>query len=89
MPPQKVFYCGSNATLLHALRLSGGGSLQVEQIPESLSFHELARMPEVGMLVLQHEPPSSDSFASLRNWQREKPDVREAIPAVRDPGRPV
>lgn len=75
MPPQKVFYCGSNATLLHALRISGGGSLQVEQIPESLTFHDLARMPEVGMLVLQHEPPSSDSFASLRNWQREKPDV--------------
>ncbi|MBK6998355.1 MAG: hypothetical protein IPH31_27075 [Lewinellaceae bacterium] len=75
MPPQKVFYRGSNATLLRTLRASGGGSLQVEQIPESLSFKELARMSDVGMLVLQHEPPASDSFASLRNWQRENPDV--------------
>ncbi len=75
MPPQKVFYRGSNASLLHALRISSGGSLQVEQIPESFSFQDLARMPEVGMLVLQHDPPSSDSFASLRNWQRENPDV--------------
>ncbi len=75
MPPQKVFYRGSNATLLRTLRASGGGSLQVEQIPESLSFKDLARMSDVGMLVLQHEPPASDSFASLRNWQRENPDV--------------
>ncbi|MBC7775563.1 MAG: hypothetical protein H7246_08990, partial [Phycisphaerae bacterium] len=75
MPPPKVFYRGSNANLLHTLRISGGGSLQVEQIPESLSFQDLARMSDVGMLVLQHEPPSSDSFASLRNWQRENPDV--------------
>ena len=75
MPPQKVFYRGSNASLLHALRISSGGSLQVEQIPESFSFQDLARMPEVGMLVLQHDPPSSDSFASLRNWHCENPDV--------------
>lgn len=75
MPPQKVFYRGSNATLLHALRESGGGSLQVEQIPESISFYELARIPDIGMLVLQHEPPLCDSFAPLRNWQRENPDV--------------
>lgn len=75
MPPQKVFYRGSNPLLLHALRTSGGGSLQVEQISESFSFQDLARMPDIGMLVLQHEPPVSDSFASLRNWQRENPDV--------------
>ncbi len=75
MPPPKVFYRGSNASLLRTLRTSGGGSLQVEQIPESLSFQDLAQMPDVGMLVLQHEPPASDSFASLRNWQRENPDV--------------
>ncbi|MFN0176884.1 MAG: BTAD domain-containing putative transcriptional regulator [Saprospiraceae bacterium] len=75
MPPQKVFFRGSNANLLRTLRASGGGSLQVEQISESLSFKELARMADVGMLVLQHEPPASDSFASLRNWQRENPDV--------------
>ncbi|MFN0213094.1 MAG: BTAD domain-containing putative transcriptional regulator [Saprospiraceae bacterium] len=75
MPTPKVFYCGSNANLLRTLRVSGGGSLQVEQIPESFSFQVLAKMPNVGMLVLQHEPPSSDSFASLRSWQRENPDV--------------
>ncbi len=75
MPPQKVIYRGSNAKLLHALRLSGGGALQVEQIPKSFSFQDLARMPEVGMLVLQHDPPSDDSFASLRNWLLESPDV--------------
>lgn len=75
MPSQKVFYCGSNAKLLHTLRASGGGSLQVEQVSESFSFRHLAQMPEVGMLVLQHEPPTTDSFASLRNWQRENPEV--------------
>lgn len=75
MSPQKVFYRGSNASLLRALRASAGGALQVEQIPESLSFKDLARMPDIGMLVLQHEPPSSDSFASLRNLQRENPDI--------------
>lgn len=75
MPPPKVFYCGSNANLLLTLRASGGGSLLVEQIPESFSFKELALHQDVGMLVLQHEPPSSDSFPPLRNWQQENPDV--------------
>lgn len=75
MPPPKVFYCGSNANLLLTLRTSGGGSLQVEQIPETFSFKDLALLRDVGMLVLQHEPPSSDSFAPLRNWQRANPDV--------------
>ncbi|MFN0036330.1 MAG: BTAD domain-containing putative transcriptional regulator [Saprospiraceae bacterium] len=75
MPPQKVFYRGSNAHLLHTLRASSGGSLQVEQISDSLSFQDLARMTDVGMLVLQHEPPATDSFAPLRNWLRENPDV--------------
>jgi len=75
MPPQKVFYCGSNVKLLHALRTSSGNLLQVEQISESFSFQDLARMPDIGMLVFQHEPPTSDSFASLRIWQRENPEI--------------
>ena len=75
MPAPKVFYRGSNPKLLHALRLNSGDALQVEQISESFSFQELAQMPDIGMLVLQHEPASSENFAPLSHWQRENPHV--------------
>lgn len=74
MTSPTVFYCGSNATLLHTLRSSGGDSLRVEQIPDFFSLNLLA--PEkVGLLVLQHEPPFSDGFAPLLHWQQSKPEV--------------
>jgi DNA-binding SARP family transcriptional activator/DNA-binding NarL/FixJ family response regulator len=73
MPPQKVLFCGTNAPLLQSLQLNAGYTFQVEQVPESTFFQPLHL--DVGMLVVQHEPPRMDGLPTLRQFKRENPEV--------------
>lgn len=73
MPPQKVLFCGTNAPLLQSLQLNAGHTFQVEQVPESTFSQPIHS--DIGMLVMQHEPPRLDGLPMLRQFKRDNPEV--------------
>ena len=74
MPTPKVLLCGSHDALFHALRLSGGLSLQVEQIVETAYSQTPASLQDVGIVFVLHTP-NNDGLSTVRNWKRVKPDI--------------
>ncbi len=76
MPLPKVLLCGDDSALLHTLRAGGGSFLQVEQVSAKNLARDLSNLaPTGGMVVVVHEPASSDGLALVRNCQRQYPDI--------------
>ena len=74
MQSPKVLLCGPHPSLLHILRSSGGGALQVEQTPYPFVFQDLLDWQSIGLVVVTH-PQTPDTPAMIRKWRRESPDV--------------
>lgn len=72
---QKVLFMGTQPALLHTLRLSAGHSLSVEQIAENAPFQHLQDLSNIGMVVVQHCPPTNDGLSTVRNCKRHLPHV--------------
>jgi DNA-binding SARP family transcriptional activator/CheY-like chemotaxis protein len=72
---QKVLFMGTHAALLQTLRLSAGHTLSIEQITENAPFQHLQSLTNIGMVVVQHCPPTDDGFSTVRNCKRHLPNV--------------
>ena len=75
MPSTKVLLCGTHASLLHTLRISGGGALRIEQVSPPFIFQKITDREEVGLMVVLDEQQATDTTAIIRNWRRENPEV--------------